>query len=74
MKDILLIFFKVRALSPSYAGSYDWLRLGQLRPIGNVFCDLILQSHAVVYSLLLVIGHMLICMIIYVFIFIPSGQ
>ena len=45
--------------------SYDWLRFGQLRPIGNVCCDLLLQSHALVYSLRLVVGHMLICMIIY---------
>ena len=55
--------------SPSHTGSYDSLivRLvailfGQLRPIGNVL----------VYSLRLVVDHMLICMIIYVFI--PSGQ
>ena len=45
--------------------SYDWLWFGQLRPIGNVCCDLLLQSHALVYSLRLVVGHMLLCMIIY---------
>ena len=28
--------------------SYDWLRFGQLRPIGNVCCDLLLQSHALI--------------------------
>ena len=52
--------------------SHDWLRFGQLRPIGNVCCDLLLQSHALVYYLRLVVGHTLICMILYVFI--PSGQ
>ena len=36
--------------------SHDWLRFGQLRPIGNVCCYLPLQSHAVVYSLFFLIG------------------
>ena len=52
--------------------SYDWLRFGQLRPIGNVCCDLLLRSHAVVYSLRLVVCHMLICMIIMYFYLLAS--
>ena len=39
---------------------------------GNVYCDLLLLSHALVYSLRLVVGNMLICMIIYACIL--SGQ
>ena len=46
--------------------------LVQLRPIGNVCCDLLLRSHAVVYSLRLVVGHMLICMIIMYFYLLAS--
>ena len=51
--------------------SYDWLRFGQLRQIGNVCCDLLLQSHALVYSLRLVVGHVNLHDNL---LFIPSGQ
>ena len=51
----------------------DWLRFGQLRPIGNVCCDLLLQSHALP-GVLFTIGcrSYVNCMIIYVFM--PSVQ